>query len=459
MNSALSAIAADARRFRSGLTLSALVPPVVLLLAFIAFHQAYTTLRLDGTVHSDGEGYYAYLPAYLIYFDPSFKALISNHLIPAYAGLGHVPPAAFGFSLQPNGYWLDKYGIGTAVLMLPFFLVGHAVAIATTANANGYSSPELIAVGAAAATYMTAGLYVLRALLLRWFAEWAVIVTLVAVTFGAGLFATAIWDPSFSHTYSFFAVALALLLAVRWYERPKSGPRIMALGAACGLIVDIRLTNGVLLIALPLLGVGSRRQASQRSQLLWTHRWHVVAGAAATALVLFPQSLVWHVATGHWLVRTYPGEPFDFLHPHLLDTLVSFKPHGLFPYYPALLFSVAGLVIAWVRRRDLALPVTAALLVFWYLVSSWWDWSFSFGFGNRAFVDVLPLLAIPMALFFSSLWVRLLRVRLLRVAATGAAVLFAGVTCVLMVAYWQGILPGDGAKISQYFSILGHPPI
>ena len=335
--------------------------------------------------------------------------------------------------------------------MLPFFLVGHAIAIATRSNANGYSSPELVAVGVASLTYMTAGLFVLRALLLRWFAEWAVVTTLVAVTFGAGLFASTIWDPSFSHTYSFFIVAVTLLLAVRWYERPSSWWRIVGVGAACGLIIDLRLTNGVLLVALPLLGVGSTRQARERAALLWAHRWHVVAGVGALALVFFPQTLAWHVATGHWLVRTYQGESFDFAHPHLLDSLVSFKKHGLLPYYPVLIFSFAGLVIAWKRRRELAVPVTAALVLFWYLVSSWWDWSFSAGFGDRAFVDVLPLFAIPMALFFSSL-----RIRLARLAAAGAVVVFAGVTCLLMAAYWQAHLPADGATPAQYLSILDH---
>lgn len=452
MNAAESVFSFDVRQFRNRWTVSAVVPMVVFLLAIVADHQVYTVYRFDGAVHSDGEGYYAYLPSYLVYFDPTLKTFINTQIIPAYAGLGHLGPQVFGFSLQPTGNWLDKYGIGVALLLLPFFLVGHAIGVATTPSAQGYSAPELLAVALAALVYMTAGLYALRALLLRWFPDWAVVVTLVSVTFGGGLFETTIWDPSLSHTYSFFAVAMLLWLALRWYDRPRSWWRIVFLGAMAGLIVDIRLTNAVLLVIVPLLGVGSLTAARQRAVLLWRRRLQVVAGGATAIVTFAPQSLVWHLATGHWLVRSYPGEPFDFLHPHLLDSLISFQPHGLLPYAPVLLFSLAGLAIAWVRRRDLAIPVTVALLLFWYLVASWWDWSFTGGFGNRAFVDALPLFAVTMALCFASV-----RQRVLRASAVALAAAFMGVTCAMMLAYWQGRIPLQGIDVSGYFSILQHP--
>ena len=452
VNAALSALSAGARQLKDWWTVSAFVPLAVLVLALLADHQIYTVYRFDGPVHADGEGYYAYLPAYLIYFDPTFKTFIAGSLLPAYAAMGHPRPEVFGFSLQANGNWLDKYGIGSALLMLPFFLVGHAIALATKSAANGYSSAESVAVALSSIAYVVAGLYALRALLRRWFPDWSVAVTLVAVAFGGGLFVSATWDPAYSHAYSFFAVALALLFTVRWYEKPESWWRIVAVGLSCGLVIDIRLTNGLLLIALPVIGVATLTQARQRAALLWSRRWHVVAGAGAFILALLPQSLVWHLATGDWIVRSYPGESFAFLHPHLIESLLSFKPHGLLPYAPVLILSLVGLALAWLRRRDLAFPVTLAFLPFWYLVSSWWDWSFSSGFGDRAFVDVLPLLAIPLALCvsFSSR-------RTLRYTSAGSALLLTGVTCVLMVGYWQGRVPGDGVTVDGYFLILGHP--
>lgn len=437
---------------RGRITLSATVPWLVLLLGLLAYHQIYTVFRFDTPVHGDGEGYYAYLPAYLLDHDAGFGTLIRDHLIPAYAALGHKTPWELGFWPEPTGNWLDKYGVGESLLLLPFFAVGHAVASATRAGADGYTSAEVFAAGAAALVYTAAGLLVLRSVLRRHFPEWVTAVTLVAVTFGTSLFDFATWDSLVNHAFSFFVVALLLLATLRWYDRPQSWPRVLLIGALAGLLADIRLTNVVLLIALPLLGVGSVAAVRARSRLLWDGRWKVLAGTLAGAVAFLPQSITWYIATGHWLIRSYPGESFDFLHPHLIDSLFSMQPHGLLPYAPVLAFSFLGLGWAWLRRRDIALPVTAAFLPFWYIVSAWYDWSYQASFGQRAFIDILPLLALPFAYFLVSLpW------RWLRVAAVSVAGVMVGATVILMIAYWQYRISGAGATWAEYVSVFRHP--
>lgn len=445
------ALAFDVRRFANARTLSAAIPWLVLILGLIAYHQVYTVYRLDTPVHGDGEGYYAYLVAYLLNHDPSFNTLITHHLMPAYAALGHQPPVYFGFTLQATGNWLDQYGIGTAVLLLPFFGIGHIISLAGGAKPNGYSVPEIYAVGTAAIVYTATGLLILRAVLRRWFAEWAVAVTLLAIVFGTSLFAFSTYDSVTSHAFSFFAVSLTLLFALRWYDRPTLW-RAAATGLAAGLLIDIRVTNIVILAALPLLGVGSLAALRQRAHLLWGRRLDLIAVALCAVLVFIPQSITWHIATGHWIINSYAREAFDFLHPHLIESLFWFLPHGLLPYAPVLVFAFIGLGIAWVRRRDIALPVTVAFLPFWYLVAAWDNWSYASGFGHRGFIDILPLLAIPMAYLFSSL-----RGTVARAVAGTAALLLTGVTCALMLAYFQYRMSGSGIDVGGYLALLRHP--
>lgn len=441
----------NSRRFLTWRNVSAAIPWIVLVLGLIAYHQVYTAYRFDTPVHADAEGYYAYLPSYLIYHDLSFNHIVQYHLIPAYAALGHQPPMYFGFYAQPSGNWLDKYGVGVAILVLPFFAIGHAIArLAHTGG--GYSIPEVFAAGTAGIVYACAGLLALRALLRRWFPHWVIAVTLVALTFGTSLFDFATWDSLDSHVFSFFVLALLLLATVRWCERPRSWTRAILIGALCGLMIDIRPTDVVLLIALPLLGVGTRTALRARLHMLGQHKLKLAAIMGCALLLVLPEPVTWHIATGHWLTQPYQDQGFDLLHPHLLDSLISFRPHGLLPYAPVLVIAFAGIVWAWFRRRDIALPVTAAFLIFWYLVSAWYNWAFSDGFGQRGFIDVLPLLALPMACFFASL-----RARLVRLAAVVVTGLLTTVTCVLMVAYWQYRISGQGIDPPGYATVLAHP--
>jgi hypothetical protein len=416
------------------------------LVAYCLIYRYQVGRAGQSPVRSDGEGYYAYLPSYLLYHDVSFRSLIHGHLSPARTGF---PPLTFGFSRQPNGHWIDRYPVGEAILLLPFFVIGHFIAQVMGVAADGYSHPEIYSVGLAGLVYTVLGLIALGAALRRWFSEWVTAATLVVVTFGTGVFDHATYDSIFSHAFSFFAVSVTLLAALRWYEYPRSVVRALLLGLAAGTVIAVRLTDVVLLPAMLLLGVGSLAAARERLLLLRSNIARVGVAAAATAAVLVPQVITWYLATYHLLVRPYQGFSFYFSHPHLIGSLLSFRPHGLLPYAPVLALAFGGLVAAWRWRRDLAVPVTLAFLPFWFLVASWYDWSFTAGFGDRAFNDVVPLLAIPLAYVFASLS----RPRT-RVLVGGVCLVLVAVTCVQMVNHWLGPLPGSGIGPSGFFRIL-----
>jgi hypothetical protein len=431
---------------------SVLAPLLVLGIGALACVVTYTFYGRHIPVDADGEGYYAYLPAYLLDHDPSFKTVLLRDILPHYAGLGHQPPEAFGFSAQPTGAWLDKYGVGVAILVLPFFAIGHVIALISGVSANGYSRPELFMVGLAALGYTVLGLFALRALLRRWFSDRVVTATLIAITLGTGTIVYLSWAPLVSHDFTFFGVASMLLCAQRWFERPDSWSRAVLLGLAMGVVVAIRLPNVVLLVAVPLLGVGGSTALTTRLKLLRTSASRLAVVASCGLVMLVPQVITWYYATGHLITRPYPGESFDFLHPHLVESLLSFEPHGMIPFYPVLGLAIVGLGVAWFRRRDLALPATIAFLLFWYLVSAWHDWSYSDAFGDRAFIDVAPLLALPLATLFASV-----RRRWSQLALGGLGAALVAITCAMTIAYMQRRMPDDGIDASGYFQILLHP--
>src|SRR6266851_4832334 len=102
-------------------------------------------------IRSDGVGYYAYLPQVLIRHDPHFRTLP-----PEIARFG--PPASFGFAQIPGTErYLDKYQIGEAVALLPFFGLAHVAAVVSGAPRTGFSAPYQVAVAAASVAFLLLG--------------------------------------------------------------------------------------------------------------------------------------------------------------------------------------------------------------------------------------------------------------------------------------------------------------
>ena len=409
---------------------------------------AYVGLNSPGrpplVVKGDGEGYYAYLTAYLIDRDPSFATLVDRRFpTDRLVGLS-------GLSYQPaTGRYLDKYAPGVAVMTLPFFAAGHGVALLRGEEADGYSRSEQVGSGLAALAWGIAGLAALRRLLLRLFPDPATAATLLCVGFGTSLLSYLALDSSYSHAFSFAAVAFAMLAAVRWRECPGSRRRSLEVGLAAGLVVGIRPVNLVAIVPLVALGVVSWPTARARTALLARHWPRVLLGALAAAPLVVATLLAWSFARGAPVLFSYRGdERFSFLHPQW-RVLYAFRPHGLAPYAPVLVLAALGLRLLWCRYREWFWPVTVGLALETYLLASWSDWALGAGFGHRGYVDVNALFAVPMAGLFAAAWSSRWRW-----VVGGFAVLALSATLLGSVAYWQGRLSPEGASATGYLTAL-----
>jgi len=424
-----------------------------LALAFLAIFAvaAYGFCRADpaaiSAVKGDGEGYYAYLPGVLLEHDASFRTLVTGH--PVNPG-GRVVDA---FQREPSGY-LVKYSYGVALLASPFFAVGHIVAAVAGQTADGYSSDEEFFAGLGAVVVGLAGLFALRAVLRRRFGDGVVAVTLLAMTLGTGLLHWMVYDPMYSHAYSFGAIAMLLLTALRFRERPESWRRALACGLAAGLVILIRIPNLVVVAPIVLLGVIDRAGLIQRVAGVKRHFARVAAAAACALVVLLPQEIIWEQAMGRWLSNPYVGEGFTWLHPQL-RALYSGRPHGLLLYAPVLALALLGLPVFWRRHREWRGTVIVVIVLDTYLLCAWHIWFLGVGFGQRGFVDIVPVFALPFAGLLSSVWHTRWRLPLLAVAGVLTATTMLG-----MLGYWTGALPHVGATAGDYISVMfgGHLP-
>ena len=114
-------------------------------------------------IKADGKGYYEYLPATFIYNDLSWSFLDTLNTPGYYKHSEYIVGAIVG----PPGDLHNKYFIGTAILMTPFFAIAHCIAIIGDYPADGYSYPYQQTMWYSALFYLWIGLFFLRKILLK----------------------------------------------------------------------------------------------------------------------------------------------------------------------------------------------------------------------------------------------------------------------------------------------------
>ncbi len=187
------------------------------------------------------------------------------------------------------------------------------------------------------------------------------------------------YEPSYSHTFSAFAVTLFLL--AWWRGREARGPAgWFLLGLLGGLMALVRYQDGPLL-AIVLLDLPRAR-------------WKLLLMVPGVLLAFAPQLVVDRVVFGTWLPERPAGQDLQPFSGHYLDVLFS-SWHGLFAWHPLTLLAAAGFL--FVRERALQVAFVYALVVETLINAAAPDWWGGFAFGARRFLDLTPFFVIGLA--------------------------------------------------------------
>ncbi|TCJ12411.1 hypothetical protein EPD60_14130 [Flaviaesturariibacter flavus] len=368
-----------------------LIAAAWILLTGFFYYPKWNKPTSEASISWDINGYYFYLPATLIYHDlkqQAFKDSITQRYNPTPGGYQSYHDSA-------SGNMVMKYSGGMAFAYLPFFAAGHAVALMSHYPADGYSPPYQYAIGIGSLLVSLLGLHLLRRLLDRYFSPYATGIVLLLYVFGTNYLEYAAITNAMTHSYLFTMYGALLLLTIRYYEAPTA-LRAAALGLLVGWMALIRPTE-IWSAFLPLAwGIGSARELRMRVQLLVANWRHLLLFAASAAAVGSIQLFYWKYVTGHWLEYSYQGEGFDFGSPHYAQCLWGFQK-GWFVYTPLMVLSVIGFAALWRKDRGLFWPVLLFTLGFTYLAFSWSIWWYGGGLGQRALVQLYPVLAFPLA--------------------------------------------------------------
>lgn len=339
----------------------------------------------------DGNGYYSYLPATFIHHDFSFKFYTER-----------VKPEPVWFLVQSKGKQVNKYFIGEALVMTPFFLVSHGFSYLLEDEHNGYSKVYFIGVLIAALFYLWMGLFFLRKLLLHYQLNdlW---ISFILICFGIGsnLFYYSTQEPSMSHVYSFAFISLFLFLVQQYIHSKKRKVYFLSL-FVLALIILIRPINGIILLFAPFFFTDFK---SFRLEVVSLSK-KVFREIGYYILVFSPfllQLIVWKIETGYFVVESYPDERFYFDNPQIVNSLFSYNK-GLFVYTPICFLSLFSFIAFVLQKKYFQLLVSFFFLsITVYFLSAWYQWQYGWSFGLRAYIDFFPVFALLIGMLLLSI--------------------------------------------------------
>ena len=334
----------------------------------------------------DALGYYQYLPAVFIYGDIGRQAWLEG-VDSAYQVSGG---SLYQVTELPNGNRATKYFCGLSLLQAPFFALGHWVAGATGAAQDGFSPPYQWAIALSPLVYVVLALFLLRKVLLRYFSDVVVAITLLLVVLATNAIQYISVDNAQTHGYLFALYAAQLFFTQRWHERPTFWSAI-AIGGLIGLATVSRPTEA-LMVFIPLLWNTHEKEAARAKwALVRAQLPHVAVAIGAGFLAFFPQLLYWKVVTGSWVYDV--GSKWDFLNPHWCVLFGGEK--GWFIYTPITILLVLGLF--FMRGQPWRKSALVFTLLNTWVIIAWHDWHYGGSYSSRALVQSYPVLALPFA--------------------------------------------------------------
>jgi hypothetical protein len=381
-----------------------------LILSGTVFYPRWNHGGGEAQLSWDAGGYYWYLPSAFIYHDlkgQTFKDSILEKYAPT-------PPNDFQYASQPDKgrSYVMKYTMGTALLESPFFFVAHLTAKPLGYPADGFSVPYQFMIYFGGLIFALLGLWHLRKLLLLYFNDKVVAITLLLLVIGTNYLNYAGIDVGMTHTW-LFTLYVFILLNTHYFYQTLQSKYILRLGGLIGLIALVRPPE-IIAVLIPLLwGLNKISLPILKERiLLFQNHWKALFTAAFITIgILSFQFIYWKTVSGHWFVYTYQNQGFSWLKPHLKQYALNYQC-GWLVYTPTMFFALFGLII-YIKKGANKVAIISLILFNYYIVAAWDAWDY----GGRAMIQNYPVLLFPLAIMIQNImskqWKRMVFIPLL----------------------------------------------
>ena len=386
----------------------------------------------------DALGYYWYLPGTFIYNDIS-KLNWFDEVEKSYNLSGG---DRYQYRDLENGNRVGKYFLGVSVMESPFFFIGHAYAKSSGNYAtDGFSAPYQYSLAFGIVIYFILALFLLRKILLLYYDDITVAISLLILVLGTNLIQYTAVDGSLSHSFIFLLYVLLIHFTIRWHEKP-SGLYAALIGFTVGFAILCRPTEAIMIFIPILWGIADKETRKAKWQTVMKHKSHLLWAAAFGALAILPQLIYWKTVTGSFVYNI--GSKWQFLNPWF-RVLFGFQK-GWFIYTPLTLLFIVGFF--FMKKYPFKRAILWFSLLNIWIVISWHEWRYGGSYSTRALVQSYPVFALPLGAAVSKIMGTLWKY------PVGVVVTYLIFVNLFQVAqYNSGVLLNDGMNRKYYAAI------
>ncbi len=340
----------------------------------------------------DAFGYYMYLPGIFIYNDVTELKWLDK-IEEEYELTGG---QLYQANIYSNGNYVFKYLGGVAILESPFFAIGHIIALNSDYKADGFSAPYQYSIAFGALIYAFLGLLLLRSVLLNYFNDSTVALTLLLLTLATNFIQYIAIDGGQSHAYIFPLYALLLYSTMKWHLRPSYFWSAV-IGLTIGLATISRPTEAIMVFIPILWGTQSKESKKEKWAMVRANKQMVLITILSGLIGILPQLIYWKIASGSFVYNV--GSKWFFLNPWF-RVLFGFE-NGWFIYTPITIFFMIGMF--YIKSFPFKKSVIIFCLLNIWIVIAWSDWKYGATYSTRALVQSYPVFALALGGFIHSI--------------------------------------------------------
>ncbi len=373
---------------------------IVLIFLFLVLCLIRIFKLTDNELSWDVFGYYIYLPATFIHNDLMLNDISWIHDIRSQKTISWT---IFQLTTGPENNIIYFFFMGMSFLYLPFFLIGHVIALNTDFAVDGFSLPYQYSLAIGCLIYTFIGLYYLRKILLQYFDEIITSLVLTIIVLGTNYLHHTTVKNLETVNFLFTLVAITTWYTIRWHQDQK--PKyLIIVGVAIAITTIVKPSEIISGLIFLFWGVYNKQSFREKFILLKKNSRQIIIATIVSLVVFIPQIVYWKAATGYFIYDSYqnPGVGLDLLSPHIVDALFSFRK-GWLVYTPIMIFALVGFYFMYKSNKKLFYVSLIYFVASLYIITSWTEWWYGGGYSNRPLIVTYVILALPLGYSFQKI--------------------------------------------------------